>query len=232
MGGIAGYFNYKASKKATAATTASSLRAETLTKEMYDQTRKDYEPWRLAGGRALTELEAGYAEGPGEFVPEDQPGYKFGFEKFVKDPYLSGQSARGKRLSGETVKGLTRYASDYAETSYDNFLRRYYDRLRIPESIAGLGQVATSGTTAAGMATAASLSANYLQTGQTMANIGAGTMAAYGGIANQGAQNYMNYMQYQKMGATGTTTTPTYGGTGGSTGGYSVGYGAGNVRAR
>ena len=171
-------------------------RAIDLQWQMYMQGREDYAPWREAGERALRGLEGAIAAGPGEFRPEDQPGYRFGFEEFIEDPYLSSQSARGKRLSGETVKGLTRYASDYAETSYDNFLRRYYDRLRPLQSMAGIGQTATGESVRAGERVGQNIGQNYMNIG----NIQSQEIAGYGGLAQQGGQNYLNYLMFQKMG--------------------------------
>lgn len=164
--------------------------------KMFQQGRADYAPWRETGERALGTLEGDIAAGPGEFRPKDQPGYKFGFEEFIEDPYLSSQSARGKRLSGETVKGLTKYASDYAETSYDNFLKRYYDRLRPLQSLAGVGQTATQGTVQAGAQAGQNIGQGY----QNMGDIQSQAIAGYGGVAQQGIQNYMNYMMMDKMG--------------------------------
>jgi len=39
------------------------------------------------------------------------------------------------------MKGLTKYASDYAETSYDNFLNRYYQKLNPYLSTAGMSLI-------------------------------------------------------------------------------------------
>jgi len=147
---------YSGSKAAGAAKDAAQLQAESADKaaqiqwQMYQQTRADQMPWLQAGKRALGTLEKDVAAGPGEFVPEEQPGYQFGYKEFVEKPYLSAQSAKGKRLSGETYKGLTRYAQDYANTAYDNFLQRYYARLAPTQSLAGVGQ-----TTATNLGSAA-----------------------------------------------------------------------------
>ena len=164
--------------------------------KMYQQGREDFAPWRETGERALGTLEEEIAKGPGEFIPKEQPGYKFGFEEFIEDPYLSSQGARGKRLSGETTKGLTKYATDYAETSYDNFLRRYYDRLRPLQSLAGIGQTATEGGVRAGMQAGQTIGQGF----QNIGDIQSQEMAGYGGAVQQGGQNYLNYLMYQKMG--------------------------------
>jgi len=124
---------------------------------MYQQTRADQLPWLQAGTRALGTLQKDVAAGPGEFIPEEQPGYKFGYQEFVEKPYLSAQSAKGKRLSGETYKGLARYSQDYANTQYDNFLQRYYARLAPQQSLASVGQ-----TTATNLGSSAQQSGSVL----------------------------------------------------------------------
>lgn len=257
IGGVATYFGSQAASSASqqAVSVGSATQRQAINTEwkMYKRSRKDYlaerdwtreqtAPWREAGQRAVPMLEeaAGkYQEeitaGPGEFIPEEQPGYEFGFEHFIEDPYLSVQSARGKRLSGETIKGLTGYAQDYAETSYDNFLNRYYTKLNAQltgmqpyQSLAQLGMGA--GSTPVGGMTGATMQAGQSIAGlqsnigqlqyQNALNQGAiqsQATAAYGGIAQQGINSYMNYMMLNKIGA----------GTGGSVGGGTITGGTG-----
>jgi len=142
-----------------------------------------------------------------EFVPEEQPGYKFGFNEFIEDPYLSGQGAKGKRLSGETVKGLTKYASDYAETSYDNFLNRYYKKMGQFSNMSNVGQAAASKSAVLSQTTGENIGQSYLNMGNIQAqnamnqgNIATQSGAAYAGIAQGAGQNYLNYKMMEKMG--------------------------------
>ena len=72
--------------------------------EMYLKSREDLAPWRAAGERALNPLIEMAEKGPGEFIPEDQPGYKFGYKEFVEKPLLQRASAMGKLRSGEQDK--------------------------------------------------------------------------------------------------------------------------------
>ncbi len=112
--------------------------------------------------------------GPGEFVPEEQPGYRFGYEEFVEKPTLRMASATGRLGGGGTQKALTRYASNYATGEYDNWLRRWYDSLKPDQSLAGLGQTSASQT-----------AQNALTTGQMV-----GQNALYSGTAR--ATGYIN----------------------------------------
>jgi len=108
IGAGATIFGASEEASATQAATDASIAAQW---EMYKQSRKDYAPWREAGEWALGTPEGRKGliglikRGPGPFVPEEQPGFRFGFENFIEKPYLSSQSARGQRLSGETTPG-------------------------------------------------------------------------------------------------------------------------------
>jgi hypothetical protein len=108
-------------------------------------------------------------KGPGEFIPEQEPGYKFGYQEFVENPTLKLSSATGKLGSGATLKALTRYASNYASTKYDNFLDRYYKSLDPYYRLAGLGSnVAVSGGNQA-TNTAQGIAGTTLASGQATA---------------------------------------------------------------
>ncbi len=146
-------------------------------------------------------------QGPGEFKPEEQPGYQFGYKNFIEQPYLSTQSAKGKRLSGETMKGLIGYASDYAETTYDNFLNRYYQKLNPYLSTAGLSQIGATGSAAA--STQAGQSISNLQTGMgnmayqnalAQGNIATGQIAGISGSFQNTYQNWLDQSIAKKQG--------------------------------
>ncbi|MCP3681592.1 MAG: hypothetical protein GY861_02785 [bacterium] len=189
--------------------------------KMYQQGRADYAPWREAGEGALGRLEGAIEAGPGEFIPEEQPGYKFGWQEFIERPYTQAQSAKGKRLSGETMRGLTKYAQDYASTSYDNFLNRYYQSLTPDQSMAGMGMTGAAGQAGAAQqygqaagqhgANMANLQyQNALAQGSYQTQMGAGVA----GAAQGGMNSYMDYMMAQKLGAGGGAGSIGGGGTG------------------
>jgi len=182
-------YSASASKKASAAgakaMTASSYAAMNTEWEMYQQAREDFAPWRDAGERSLSTAEGMINEGPGEFKPKEQPGYEFGYKNFVEKPYLSGQSAKGKRLSGETMKGLIGYAQDYATTSYDNFLDRYYKKLNPFLQLAGTGQIAAGGSANTAQATGNAVAGLQTNIGQVQSQNALNQAA----ISGQAAQN-------------------------------------------
>ena len=143
--------------------------------EMYYKSREDMAPWREVGGRALSALEETALGGPGEFIPEEQPGYKFGYKEFVEKPLLKNASATGRLRSGNILRELSDRAQGYASMSYDNWLNRWLTKMQPLQSLAGAGQTSASTTANAGV-----------QTGQGMAqNILAGGSAAAGGIINR-----------------------------------------------
>lgn len=200
MSVISGIFGAEASKSAARAQEKASKKATEAELEMYYQSREDIAPWREAGAWALGQVPGYYNEsgeylgaeppedmtgvtykpstglinmiekGPGEFVPEEEPGYKFGYEEFVEKPTLALASARGRLGSGGTMRELTRYASDYASTKYDNFLDRWYESLTPYQSLAGVGQTTATQGAQNALATGQQIGQNLLSAGEARAS--------------------------------------------------------------
>lgn len=148
-------------------------------------------------------------KGPGEFIPEQEPGYKFGYEEFIEKPSLRLASATGKLGSGATLKALSRYASDYASTKYDNFLDRWYKSLDPYFRMAGMGSnVAIAGGQQAGQ-TGAGIAGTTLAGGQAQAAGQLGSAYPYSQLANWGATNLMQYGMGQ-MGTQNTLSNPQW----------------------
>lgn len=172
-----------------------------------DLYNEDLTKWTIADAAYQNALETGVggatqgliAAGPGEFIPEEQPGYKFGYEEFVEKPLLAGASAAGDLRSTNTLKNLTRYASDYASTSYDNFLNRYYQSLNPYFSIAGMGQVGATGSANAALQTGANVANLQYQNALNQGQIATGMTAGIAGVAQQGVQNYLDYSILSKI---------------------------------
>lgn len=114
---------------------ANAANATQLT--IFNQQRKDNEPWRQAGQTALSQL-----QNPGQFLNNFQgdPGYAFRLNEGLKSVNASA-AARGNRNSGATLKALTRYGQDYASNEYNNAYNRNFNRL---SSLAGFGSNANS----------------------------------------------------------------------------------------
>lgn len=139
-------------------------------------------------------------QGPGEFKPEEEPGYVFGYEEFVEKPTLRAAAATGNLGSGKTLKALSRYASDYASTKYDTFLDRYYKSLDPYFRVAGMGSnVAMAGGSQGNQA--ASNMSNALMYGGTARTSGYTNQGNIWGNALSGmGQNLMDYGVLKKMG--------------------------------
>lgn len=221
-----GILEFFSTQKAADAQEEAAGKATAAQLHMYNQSRADLAPWLKAGTDAIGRLEGQIAAGPGEFVPEKEPGYQFGFKNFIEQPYLSSQSAKGKRLSGETVKGLTKYAQDYASTTYDNFLARYYQRLNPNLSIAGMGQTSALQGTQNALATGQGVGQNYLNAGAAQA---AGYMGMGNVASNQFTQAGNALQQYYGAGYGGATAGAggTWGAGGAGWGGTTAGSAAG-----
>jgi len=204
-GGVAsGMMQSSAAKKAAETGAGAADEATRAQLEMYYQAREDLAPWRAAGEKALGDVVNMLEKGPGEFVPAEEPGYKFGYEEFVEKPTLRLASATGALGGGGTKKALTRYAQDYASQEYDNFLTRWYKSLTPYQSLAGIGQT-----------TAAQTGQNAISTGQQIGqNIMAGGQSRATGYVNQGniwgnllsgvGQNALDYAMYKQAGLFGS----------------------------
>lgn len=162
--------------------TINSIKAQ---QQALSQAREDVAPWRKVGTRAIYDLQNQVNKGPGTFRPEDQPGYQFGYQEFVEKPTLRAAAATGQLGSGSTLKALSRYAQDYASTSYDNWLNRYYQSLNPNLTLAGLGENAATFSGNAGINSAGQVQ-NALQNN----SVQAGNAAMVAGNAQ--ANNYIN----------------------------------------
>ncbi len=212
VGGTAAYLGSKEvgdATEAAAESTAESVKdTNALQKEMYDQTREDQEPWRLAGEQALTEI-----QNTPDFQFEDKdfdfftdPSYDFRKQEGI-DALDRSAASRGRVLSGAQDRAVTRYGSDLASQEYQNAFARHqsgeaqrYDmeksefdtNLNTQKSLAGVGQQSVNQLGQAGQNMANSVS-NTTMSGVNSAN--ALTMSgvnAQNALAMQGAQTQAN----------------------------------------
>ena len=211
IGAGSSYMGAKSQSSAAQAGAASSLAATRETNaqnwKMYEQTRTDQEPWRVAGENALQNI-------------QDMPDFSFDTEDFFADPSYDfrmqegvnaldrSAASRGRTLSGAQDKAVTRYGSNLASTEYGNAYNRamneYNNKLAKEQSMAGVGQSATNLVSQAGMNTAAQTGQNTMAgTANANALNMAGANATAQGIsgiaqsANQGIGNYLLYNQSQ-----------------------------------
>jgi len=96
--GITAYSSSQQSKAAgQAAAAAAQAQREGMQTEwnMFQQMREDYAPWRELSQKGIPLIEAG----PGEFVPEKQPGYQFGFKNLSRSRIYLRSLPRVKGLA-------------------------------------------------------------------------------------------------------------------------------------
>ena len=159
----------KAAGNAADAQVQSAQNATDAQLKMYFQSREDLAPWRTAGAAALNPLQAQAMTGPGDFNPEDQPGYKFGYQEFVEKPLLQEASAAGKLRSGNVLRALSDRAQGYASTQYDSWLNRWLSKMQPLQSLAGLGQTSASTTANAAVQTGQGIAQTTLAGGNALA---------------------------------------------------------------
>ena len=149
--------------------------------EMYNQTRADQEPFRLAGVEAnnrLADLMRGgqfdkrFSAADMDADPVYQSGMQFGLDQGTQG--INRQAAAGgSMLSGATLKALTRFGNDYgsqrAGESRDRFNNDQSAQYNRYAGMSGAGQQATN---------------QIGQAGQNFANGASNAMGNFGGIQN------------------------------------------------
>jgi len=136
----------KAAESAAQTQSQATDKASQIQKEMYDQTRKDFDPYRQAGSNALSQLvgfnpqsysgsgfnykgssNPNYTSqqfNPDAFNFEESPGYQFRKEQGM-DGIQGSAAAGGGLLSGATLKALNGYNSDLASQEYGNAFNQH-----------------------------------------------------------------------------------------------------------
>jgi hypothetical protein len=166
---LGGIFGGKGAKKAAKAEVQMGREALALQEKMYNQSRADLEPWRVAGGQAIGQglamLQPGYNY-------KTSPGYDFRFDEGQR-AVESSAASKGMLMSGGTLKDLVRFGDGVASADFGDSFNRMM-------SIASGGQqAATSGAAAA---------QNYANaSGGIMQGIGQAKASGYAG-QNQAMQ--------------------------------------------
>ena len=176
------YMTSQAAGKAADVQAQAAGQAGATIQGMYEQTREDLAPWRDVGANALYQMAAlqgtEYEGAPGTMEEragtamsrfKTSPGYTFRLSEGLKALERSA-SARGRLMSGETMKGLQEYGQGMASQEYGD----YYNRLA---SMAGIGQTSTAQTGALGGYAARGV-------GETQMTAGAARASGYGGQAS------------------------------------------------
>ncbi len=164
---------------------------------MFNRQVELQEPFRQAGVNALPELvEASRYTPFGMEQFQADPGYGFRLKEGLRA--LEGSAAaRGGLLSGNTMRGLTRYGQELGSQEFTNAFNRYQAeraaRLNPLQSLTGMGQ--TTATNIAGQAgqLGQAMGANIIGAGNARASGYMGTANAISNALGQG----LNYYQGQ-----------------------------------
>ena len=188
-----------AANRASKAQTQAQREGDAAQERMFNRQVELQEPFRQAGVNALPELvEASRYTPFGMEQFQQDPGYGFRLKEGLR-ALESSAAARGGLLSGNQMRGVTRFGQELGSQEYTNAFNRYQAeraaRLNPLQSLAGMGQ-----SNAATMAQqAGQYGQNLAQGAATMGNIRAsgymGQANALTGALGQG----LNYYQNQQM---------------------------------
>jgi hypothetical protein len=166
---------------------------------MFNRQVELQEPFRQAGVNALPELIAASRYQPFDMEQFQQdPGYAFRMKEGLR-ALENTAAARGGLMSGNQMRGITRFGQELGSQEYGNAFNRYQAeraaRLNPLQSLTGMGQT-----------TAANIAGQAGQFGQAMGTniIGAGNARASGymGAANalsNAVSQGLNYYQNQDL---------------------------------
>jgi hypothetical protein len=205
MGGQAAGAGAAAAGESSAAATAYSA---DIQKQMYEQTRTDQEPWRIAGEKALQTIQErpDFQFTADSFMQMKDPSYDFRMQEGVNALDRSAAS-RGRLLSGAQDRAVTRYGSDLASQEYGNAFSRAMatDQYNLgkQQSLAGVGQSATNVVSQAGANAASGIAQTTMSGAAAQGNAaiagGQAQASIYGGAATSLNQGIGNMLLYQGL---------------------------------
>jgi hypothetical protein len=193
-----------------------------LQKQMYEQSRADFAPYRESGTANLNQLNTLLGIGgntgaadygrfatadftPADFAANQDPGYAFRISEGLKAVDRQA-AARGGLISGNALKASQTYGQDMASQEYGNAFNRY-QTIR-GNTLQPFQMGAAAGQSAAAMQ--GQSNANYGSAGsQALGAYGQGASTAYGNQGQASNAAYGNYGQGVSgaYGAYGTNAT-------------------------
>lgn len=173
LGGIMGS---KSARKAAEQAAIAKREAMALNQGVYNESRANQKPYQEAGQTGLAALlqqSQDNAQGPSARQVMSDPGYQFGLQQ-GQNAVEGSAAARGGLYSGQNLKDLTQFGTDYATTKYD----QAYNRSRTDRNdattrygaLAGYGVQANAATQNAGDAFAQRGNAAILGNGAAQGN--------------------------------------------------------------
>lgn len=200
----------KAAREGAAAEERIAAENLAFQREMAEQQREDFAPWRDVGQQALNSIWEGVQSGAfevGKINLEDDPGYRVRMQQGVEALDASA-AARGRLLSGAQQKALTKFGQEQGSQEFANaYARAANEKARKFNILSGLsqgGQASAAGqaqTTGQLAQTSGNIMSNLGRTQNIAAqNVGAARASGYrdqAQILNQAAQNWLTYQQMQ-----------------------------------
>jgi hypothetical protein len=174
-------------------------RATAAEREMFERQVELQEPFRQVGVNALPDLVAASQYTPfGMEQFQADPGYGFRLKEGIR-ALENSAAARGGLLSGNAMRGITRYGQGLASEEFGNAFNRYQagfaSRLNPLQALAGVGQTSANTLTGA----AGQYGQNLAQGEMARGNIRASQYANTANALTGGLSSYMNYRQNQQM---------------------------------
>jgi hypothetical protein len=194
-------------------------------KQMYEQTRADFAPYRESGVANLNQLNTLLGIGgntgaadygrfatadftPADFAANQDPGYGFRMSEGLKAVDRQA-AARGGLISGNALKASQTYGQDMASQEYQNAFNRF-------QTIRGNTLSPFQSGAAAGQSAAAMQGQSNAAFGSAGANAAAANSAAYGAFGQGASTAYGNQGQASNAayGNYGQGVSSAYGGYG------------------
>lgn len=200
-----------ASRRSARAVSQAQAKNEEFARWLDEQQAKDTQPWRDIGLRALQDMETKSNAGAfdiGKIDITEDPGFEYRYNMGQKQLDRSA-AARGRLLSGATLRASQREGQELASQEYGNAFNRRLATVNNDwgryATMAGIGQNALSARLGSRATMGQTIVGGNTATGNAIANSAAAAGDArasqYGGLAtaaNQGIQNYLLWDMYGK----------------------------------
>jgi hypothetical protein len=186
-------------KKAADTQAEAMDRATAAGERMFNRQVELQEPFRQVGVNALPDLVAASQYTPfGMEQFQADPGYGFRLKEGIR-ALENSAAARGGLLSGNALRGITRFGQGLASEEFNKAFNRYQagfaSKLNPLQALAGVGQTSANTLTGA----AGQYGQNLAEGEMARGNIRASQYAGMANAATSGLSNYLNYQQNQQM---------------------------------
>ncbi len=202
---ISGLIGANASTEAANTQSSSANAATQAELGMFNQTQANLQPWMQAGTQSLAQLQAALGM-PGATTPggvarhgpavpgvpagtnltsilQNTPGYQWTVGQ-GQQSILDQASALGGTNSGATLKALSDYTSNQANTTYEQYIQNLMSQ-------SGAGQNAAANLGGFAASTGSQIGSNLIGSGNAQAAGQIGTASALTGGANSAFNNYL-----------------------------------------